>query len=479
MNIGLGSRLAIRILIPLLALVPLLMAGVQTLVWYNDRAQELALARDDAARIRDEVLRTRAAGAPGANPLLIQRDAVRALVVEAAEFRAANGCHWARDRRLLFLFDARGKPLSDRLDTGAMAYPASSIAGVERRDLAGPADGSVVTLPVRSGDAPCLVDGLAIGTVIPLDGAYLAALHLTVFDWSGYWKLVGYGYLALALFWLLAGGIARQFNRFVDRRIGSICRALQVVEESAFSVQVPVEGGRELELLGRTLNKMIARLGLSHQYFADLDAIVAHNLRSPILIVRRLVENMRGEVDGGHASSLAELERQILLLDQRCKDLLTSARISQLGHHPTDFRLTVNRQIEDIFIYLAQERELDVEMDLSEVMVDAPREVQEIMIDCTMQNAIKFAEPRSTIHVSLEAVDDRAVLTVVNRGPSVAAEQHEVIFERGVTNGGYGLGLYAVRTAARRHGGDAVALPEAGGFRVMAMLPTALLSAPR
>jgi len=64
-------------------------------------------------------------------------------------------------------------------------------------------------------------------------------------------------------------------------------------------------------------------------------------------------------------------------------------------------------------------------------------------------------------------------LVVADDGPGVTAQEYESIFERFVRGtsgvaGGSGLGLALVREAARAHGGDAIAEPDAnGGLRVI------------
>nr|WP_246623861.1 ATP-binding protein [Sphingomonas colocasiae] len=97
----------------------------------------------------------------------------------------------------------------------------------------------------------------------------------------------------------------------------------------------------------------------------------------------------------------------------------------------------------------------------------------ELLVDNILQNALKFADSGSTVSISLRHDNSDVLLEVANRGPEVPADLRDQIFERGVTKGGHGLGLYVVRMVARRHGGDAWSTEEPSGFRLIVRLPRA------
>jgi signal transduction histidine kinase len=73
------------------------------------------------------------------------------------------------------------------------------------------------------------------------------------------------------------------------------------------------------------------------------------------------------------------------------------------------------------------------------------------------------------VTIELAAGDGRATVTVADRGPGIAADKLDRIFEPFYTtaprpSGGSGLGLAIARQIARRHGGDVRASnrPEGG-----------------
>lgn len=77
-----------------------------------------------------------------------------------------------------------------------------------------------------------------------------------------------------------------------------------------------------------------------------------------------------------------------------------------------------------------------------------------------VQNAIKYSPPGSTIRVRLDVRDDRAVVSVIDSGSGVAAEDRPHIFNKyrrtsaAKSKEGLGLGLYICRKIIEAHHGE-------------------------
>lgn len=83
-------------------------------------------------------------------------------------------------------------------------------------------------------------------------------------------------------------------------------------------------------------------------------------------------------------------------------------------------------------------------------------------------NAAKYAGDAGPIEISVEAANDHLVFHVDDRGPGIAEDQLEAVFEPFTraddqSGSGSGVGLSIVRAFARLHGGDSWAQLRAGG----------------
>jgi signal transduction histidine kinase len=108
--------------------------------------------------------------------------------------------------------------------------------------------------------------------------------------------------------------------------------------------------------------------------------------------------------------------------------------------------------------------------------LDAER-IEQLALNLLL-NAVKFAPAGSQVRVALDLVESgagpRALLSVADQGPGVAAHEVESIFApyvRGAASTsapGTGLGLAICREIAEAHGGSIEAVPSASGglFRV-------------
>lgn len=129
----------------------------------------------------------------------------------------------------------------------------------------------------------------------------------------------------------------------------------------------------------------------------------------------------------------------------------------------------------------APDAPLTVDVDDS-VMVAAPLDGVEQVVDQLLRNTIMHTLVGTHIWVTVEREGDRGVLTVADAGPGVPDDQKAVIFEpfrsagsRSDYNPGIGLGLSIVAGIARRHGGHAELVDRPGGgaaFRVHLPLAT-------
>jgi signal transduction histidine kinase len=270
--------------------------------------------------------------------------------------------------------------------------------------------------------------------------------------------------------------------------------ARAAVERS--SLEVATRGARRtLVLLG-----LAAVAGLAGLLFAvravsaraelaslksDFVATVTHELKAPLAVIRLVGDTLaRGRYSSpetvGEYARLAsrEASRLARLID----NLLTYARISDKECEYRFEALDVAELVDDVVTRFRprldeQGFETTVEVPLDLPRVRADRGAMVMVLDNVIDNAIKYAGERRSLHV--RALPDGAWvrLEVTDRGRGIPEADLPRVFDRfyrgrDAPAGGSGLGLAIVRRALRDHGGRVEVTSRVGeGTTVVVWLP--------
>lgn len=114
---------------------------------------------------------------------------------------------------------------------------------------------------------------------------------------------------------------------------------------------------------------------------------------------------------------------------------------------------------------------VEVAHDLPLVQVDGLL-IEQVLVNL-IENAVRYAGTGGEITIAARRLDASIAVSVADRGPGVAAEEVERIFEKfhrgsGAPSGGIGLGLAICRAIVLAHGGTISASPREGGGLVVA-----------
>ncbi|AGZ40789.1 putative multi-sensor signal transduction histidine kinase [Actinoplanes friuliensis DSM 7358] len=217
----------------------------------------------------------------------------------------------------------------------------------------------------------------------------------------------------------------------------------------------------------------------------DLVAVVSHELRNPIGVIRGYTELMAADPD------LPEVLRQDLTVIDH-----TSARLTHLVDDLLDLaQLDAGKQfhlvpldpgplIQDAvrthrITASARQVTLISEVEPLPVIPGEPRRLQQVL-DNLLSNAVKYSLPGGTVTVTARHHDDRFVLTIADTGIGIPAEQYPHLFDRffrastatGLGIKGTGLGLAVTKAIVEAHDGTISAEPGTdGGTRFIVSLP--------
>lgn len=197
-------------------------------------------------------------------------------------------------------------------------------------------------------------------------------------------------------------------------------------------------------------------------------SVVAHDLRSPLALIRGYADLIRKLPADSHAGeqehrALAYIQEAVTRLDRVIGDLLDMSRIEarrlELHREPLDLAALVGEVVERDRLLLAG-HPVHVVTDACPAIVEGDRGRLEQVLMNLLSNAGKYAEPGSEVIVTVQVLDGHARVSVTNRGEPIPPEHLARLFTRFYRTPqtqhlpGLGLGLYIAKALIEAHGGE-------------------------
>ena len=282
------------------------------------------------------------------------------------------------------------------------------------------------------------------------------------------------GAMWLALLAFGAGVGAYPVARRLTRRLERLQQGVDELGRGELRARVPIEGRDEVAQLATSFNTAAARIEQLVNANRALLANASHELRSPMARVRLALDLLDAEQTAAQRQRLKdEIRRDIAELDGLIDEILLASRLdAQAAAETPELKL----ETIDLTALAAEEgARYDAVLAGEPVQIRGDPRLLRRLLRNLLENAGRYGGGRP-IDVNVVVRGDAAELTVSDRGPGVAEDERQRIFEpfyraRGAREsaGGVGLGLALVQRIAQRHGGNVECLPRDGGgsvFRV-------------
>ena len=289
---------------------------------------------------------------------------------------------------------------------------------------------------------------------------------------------------AVAVTALVLGGIAVAVAILVLRRlaapVGALIEGAHRIETGDLSSRVQVRGPSDLRSLARAMNDMSGRLEAEETRRRSVLADIAHELRTPLSIIRGQAEAITDGIYPADAEHMAPIISATESLEMLVNDLstltLAESGALQLRREPIDVAVLVNATL-DAFQPEAASAEVqlveDVDANLPPIDADPAR--MRGVLGNLVTNALAHSRRGGTVRVAATASDGWVLLTVRDDGAGIPPELLPRIFDRfvkGPESRGSGLGLAIVRDVVEAHGGSVVATSDAvDGTAITLKLP--------
>lgn len=222
---------------------------------------------------------------------------------------------------------------------------------------------------------------------------------------------------------------------------------------------------REVRVLSDALGTMVARLEASRHELARQESLaamgmmaagLAHEIRTPLSIVRGSAEMLGRNVDGGTREQelLSFIMDETGRLTRLVNDLLTFARPRDPELEPVDLAAVTK----EVVRAMRREYETDrigLEAELPAAPIRGDTDQLHQLVLNLLANARNASASGTTVRVSTAVEDGDVVLRVADQGKGIPADELEEIWTPFFTTGGggTGLGLPIVRRIVESHGG--------------------------
>ncbi|MGO9402819.1 MAG: sensor histidine kinase [Terriglobales bacterium] len=240
----------------------------------------------------------------------------------------------------------------------------------------------------------------------------------------------------------------------------------------------------EISRLAKTFNRMLDRLQSSVNQLRTVTGAVAHDLKSPVTLVRGTLESALCD-DGNEkwrdsvGEAIEGLDRLSQLLNTTLDLAEAEAGALHLDRRPVDFS-DVARQLVDIYQPAMAERHHEVTANLEEhVVVDADVTLLNRAVSNLLENELTHLPSGCRVNILLRSHEGSAELVIEDNGPGFPSDISSQAFKRfvkGKNSPGHGLGLAFVDAVAQAHGGAARISDRAGsGAMITLSLPVHVL----
>ncbi len=365
-----------------------------------------------------------------------------------------------------------------------------TLLDAEHRVVVGSRDfkvGQAVAAHVNEPVTPVQVSGRTVGFLL-LTGGQTApppgpprpdAAFLQRVGWAAALNAA----IAAAIALVMGGLLARSLTQ----PLHELTAATRAMAAGHLEQRVTVRSRDEVGQLAQSFNQMSADLVSSSQARKQMTADLAHDLRTPLSILRGYTEGLKDGRLTATPALFTIMHDEVTHLQRLVEDLRLLS-LADAGE------LTLNRRAVDplallertALAYVVQAEEHGIALELASatempsISVDTDRLTQ--VLNNLVSNALRYTE-RGTIRLGATAAAGWVRLTIADTGRGIAPEDLPLIFDRfyrgdksrqRIDSNASGLGLAIARAIVEAHGGTlSVASTMGQGTTFTVALPVA------
>ena len=269
--------------------------------------------------------------------------------------------------------------------------------------------------------------------------------------------------IALVIGSVIAALVTLVLSGQLTGRVEKLAEGVRSLGRGDLAARVPVEGGDEIAALASSFNTMAAGLERSEQQRRQMVSDVAHELRTPLTNLIGMVAAARDGLRPANDELLEVLAEEADLLNRLVDDLrdlaLADAGDLALQHEVLDLSEEARRAVAS-FATDAGGATVRLESPGPVMLHGDARRLGQVLRNL-IQNAVTHSPADGLVRVAVIPEPERVTIQVSDRGPGIAPEHLERIWERfyrvdpsrARATGGMGLGLPVAKRLTEAMGG--------------------------
>ncbi len=262
-------------------------------------------------------------------------------------------------------------------------------------------------------------------------------------------------------------------GHFMSRKalapVAAIATEARRINDRNLDIRLPVAPTRdEISDLSETLNQMLERVESGVRSIRDFTANAAHELRTPLALIRAEVEvalSMTSRSAGEYREACEHVQLESVRMTGLIDSLLMLARVDAgneaLCFEPIEANQLV-RQMGDKWKTSMRLALLDFSMEPAPepLFISGDGNSLQRLLTILLDNAVRYTPPGGSVQLRVAREGSRVIFTVRDTGIGIAPEHQTRVFDRfyrvdrtrGGLSGGSGLGLALAKWIAEKHG---------------------------
>jgi signal transduction histidine kinase len=275
------------------------------------------------------------------------------------------------------------------------------------------------------------------------------------------------------------------FRHQLERRIWAIRQTTQEIEAGNLDRRIVLSGTPdEFDRLSADINRMLDRIQHLMEGVRHVSNTIAHNLRTPLGLIRgHLEEALRGvpeqrKLENAGHFAIGAIDDLIVVLEKLLQIAEAESGTRRQPFEPVFLRKVVTDLLE-LYDAAAEALGVTVLVDIEgEPTLPGDKDLLAGILANLIDNALKYAGSPATINIQVKETAQAISIIVQDDGPGIAAHERSKVVQRfyrlSSSRPGSGLGLSIVSAFTHLHEGELFIEDAQPGLKVRIELPKLL-----